>query len=123
MRSPAAQRKAATRQQLAAVADERVRQYARYGSNADLDNGTGDTWLDPVSWISAEETEREFREDYEKHEARQGKPTWMHLVREEVAEAFQEVDSERLYAELTQVAALCVSWMEILEAKRGENDV
>lgn len=111
----AAKRHLATDKVLDEVAAERVKQFDRYGSNDDLENGTGDTWLDPVSWISAEETEREFRRSYEKHEARNGRPTWMHLVREEVAEAFQEDDPVRLREELIQVAALCVSWVEKLQ--------
>ena len=41
----------------------------------------------------------------------------MHLVREEVAEAFAESDPARLREELIQVAALAVSWVEKIDAR------
>jgi hypothetical protein len=100
------------------VFEERTRQVARYGHNEGLKDGTGPEvqWLpedpDPASLI-----EKLFRRDYEEHEARHGAPTWMHLVREELAEAFAEDDPERLEEELTQVAALCVSWVEKLRRR------
>jgi hypothetical protein len=105
------------------VAAERGRQIARYGTNSDLADGTGldERWLghglDPLQQHTAWDIQIDFRADYEAHEAEHGKPTWMHLVREEVAEAFQESDPARLRAELIQVAALCVSWIEKLDAR------
>ena len=98
---------------------ERVRQVKRYGQNDDLDNGTGPEvrWALPASSNSATVLQEQFREQYEEYEEETGKPTWAHLVREEVAEAFQEDDPERLAEELTQVAALCVSWVETLRKK------
>lgn len=104
------------------VAAERQRQVARYGHNTALHDGTGPevAWLSPLSWVSAAGVEREFRGDYERHEALAGDPTWMHLIREEVSEAFQETDPSRLRAELVQVAALCVSWVEKID-KRGND--
>jgi hypothetical protein len=101
------------------VFDERVRQVARYGHNDDLDDGTGSEaeWLQPLSDFPARTIEYELREEYENHEMVHGKPTWMHLVREEIAESFAEDDPERLTAELLQVAALCVSWVETIEKR------
>lgn len=98
------------------VARERVEQVCRYGHNDDLENGTGPDvrWLLANNLNQASDVEELFRENYEEHEAKHGKPTWMHLVREEIAEAFQESDPERLAEELIQVAALCVSWVETL---------
>lgn len=96
---------------------ERCRQVATYGHNEDLVNGTGpDTrWAQPASDMSATELQLILRKDYEEFEDETGNPTWVHLVREEVAEAFQETDPEALGAELLQVAALCVSWVEKLQ--------
>lgn len=99
---------------------ERSRQFARYGTNADLEDGTGPEarWMeytDPnLDLRSAKEIEVAFRSEYNTHD----KPTWMHLIREEVAEAFMEADGQRLREELVQVAALCVSWVEKLDQRQ-----
>ena len=99
------------------VRAERVRQLNTYGTNADLEPGfggmvSGYPWLSPYTHDDATEVEASFREDYEYHERRHGKPTWMHLIREEVAELFAAHDHEDLVAEAIQVAALCVSFVE-----------
>ena len=101
------------------VIAERARQFSRYGSNDDLPDGSGPEtrWLGPYSADSAEVVERTLRNDYEEFEEEVGKPTWVHLIREEVAEAFAESDPERLREELIQVAALCVSWVETLDTR------
>lgn len=96
---------------------ERVRQLSKYGTNADLEPGFGGNvsgypWLSPYTYDDAIEVEAAFREDYEYHETYYGKPTWMHLIREEVAELFAAHDHEDLVAEAIQVAALCVSFVE-----------
>lgn len=98
------------------VFEERVAQVDEYGFNRDLDYGTGPEtrWL-PDSGDSAEALERRFRQDYIDFEEETGKPTWVHLIREEVAEAFMESDPARLKHELLQVAALCVSFVETIE--------
>lgn len=106
------------------VFEERLRQVERYGHNEGLEDGTGPDvqWL-PDDIDSATRIEVEFRRDYEMHKAEHGAPTWMHLVREEIAEAFMETDPDRLEAELTQVAALCVSWVEKIRARRDQEAV
>ena len=102
------------------VGRERANQFARYGTNEGLEDGTGprSLWLLPFVAFPAGVAEKSFRENYEHYKNRKGAPTWMHLVREEVAEAFQESDPARLRAELLQVAALCVSWVEKLDGRR-----
>jgi hypothetical protein len=108
------------------VREERARQFERYGSNADLQDGTGPDapWLgqelDPSERLTAKELEAHFRSDYVAHEQLTGAPTWMHLIREEVAEAFMEKDPVRLRAELLQVAALAVSWVEKLDTREPQ---
>ena len=101
------------------VADERSRQFARYGTNEDLEHGTGTPWLFPVSQLPASAVEASFRAEYEDVETTVGRPNWMRLVREEVAEAFAETDPARLREELIQVAALCVSWVEKIDQQEG----
>lgn len=114
-----------TREVLADIRAERARQFAKYGTNEDLDNGTGpaEEWLQGVdSWGSARGLEIQLRQVYEEYENQWGSPTWRHLVLEEVAEAFAESDTARLRAELVQVAALAVSWIEKLDTRKiGEN--
>ena len=107
---------------LAEVRAERGRQFDRYGTNEGLEDGTGTAsrWLAPVSDKPAVSVERLFREDYEAHEKATGAPTWMHLIREEVAEVFVENDPSRLREELLQVAALAVSWVEKIDARGVE---
>lgn len=104
------------------VRAERRRQYAAYGTNEALEDGTGPDvmWLLPLSIEGATHVEDSLRVDYEAYKAvnPSGLPTWMHLVREEMAEAFKEVDQDRLREELIQAAALCVSWVEKIDARR-----
>ena len=109
---------ARTRAVLDLVLEERRIQEARYGeANKTLESGSGpDTrWLAPYTGDSAELIQRRLRREYEDFEDEVGEVTWVHLVREEIAEAFQESDPTRLAEELVQVAALCVSWVERLD--------
>lgn len=103
------------RRVLADVNLERVRQTRRY-DNAETVDGTGPEtrWLLPYTNDSATEIEAALRGDYVDFED-EAPVTWVHLVREEVAEAFTETDPEALRAELIQVAALCVSWVEQID--------
>lgn len=98
------------------VAEERARQFAKYGTNEATPHGTGPEvrWLGPYTGDSASAVEATLRNDYEDYEEDQP-VTWVHLLREEVAEAFAEDDPVRLRAELLQVAALAVSWVEKLD--------
>ena len=100
---------------------ERQRQEARYGdANRKTQSGTGPgtRWLLPYTFDSAAQIQQQLRYDYEDYEAEGNPVTWAHLVREELAEAFElEPDDPNLPVELIQVAALCVSWVERLVAK------
>jgi hypothetical protein len=107
------------------VEKHRAVQVARYGSNDGLKDGTGPgvRWLRPLYFGPATGIEYELRAEYESHGQNPSSAptsddiTWMHLVREEVAEAFQENDPVRLRDELIQVAALCVSWIEKIDTR------
>ncbi|MCM8552263.1 NUDIX hydrolase [Streptomyces sp. STCH 565 A] len=44
---------------------------------------------------------------------------WLHILREEVAEAFAESEPARLRAELVQVAAVCAAWIADLDSRDG----
>lgn len=111
------------------VFEERQRQVLVYGHNEDLEDGTGPDvgWCDPVVDVAggagpvpAEEVQEIFRDNYNGFADRTGKPTWMHLVREEIAEAFElSGDDPAFVEEILQVAALCVSWAEKKVDARG----
>lgn len=101
------------------VFQERNRQVQQYGHNEDLEDGVGPD----VRWLAhtdvnldlrtGKEIQVAFRGEYERYTKRTGKPTWMHLVREELAEAFElSGDDPEFVTEILQVAALCVSWAE-----------
>lgn len=42
---------------------------------------------------------------------------WLHIMREEVAEAFAESDPAKLRAELLQVAAVAAAWIEAIDRR------
>ena len=109
----------ATEKVLQEVQEHRAEQFARYGTNDSLEDGTGPLteWTQPLTAYDADTVEQMFRVEYVNHERRTGAPTWMHLVREEVAEAFREKDPALLRGELIQVAALCVSWIETIDGR------
>lgn len=46
-----------------------------------------------------------------------GAGTWMHILKEEVQEAFAESDPIKLKTELIQVAAVCKSWIEAIDRR------
>lgn len=104
------------------IREERVRQIREYGSNDELLLGFGSSvsaypWLLPYSDADGDRIEAAFRADYEDYETNNGKPTWMHLIREEVAELFAARRAPEAIAEAVQVAALCVSLCERLLAE------
>ncbi|GII52575.1 hypothetical protein Pth03_09640 [Planotetraspora thailandica] len=51
--------------------------------------------------------------------AASGAVTWRHILHEEVLEAFAESEPERLRAELIQVAAVAVKWVQALDQRTG----
>jgi len=51
--------------------------------------------------------------------AADGTVTFRHILAEEVAEAFAETDAARLRAELVQVAAVAVMWIEALDRREA----
>lgn len=92
------------------VAAERARQRARFGRQ-ELADGTG---LEP--WDETERDEARLRCD---RATLAGSLTWRHVLEEEVAEALAEADPVELRAELVQVAAVAVQWIEALDRRAG----
>jgi len=98
---------------LAAIIQERARQDDKFGpvDHLRLPNGTGDGHA--VNQL------RYARQDYTWAEEA-GTLTMGHILREEFWEAMTESDDDKLRAELIQVAAVCVKWCEIIDARRVE---
>jgi hypothetical protein len=46
-----------------------------------------------------------------------GVPTWMHILQEEAYEAFAEEEPAQIRAELIQVAAVAVAWIEAIDRR------
>lgn len=93
---------------LAEVRAERERQHARWGEQ-NLPDGTGS------------EQQRQAAVNAKDLCARvvaTGRLTWVVVLAEEVCEALGESDPERLRAELIQVAAVAVQWVEALDRRR-----
>src|SRR4051794_1981719 len=88
------------------VADERVRQIEKWGVQS-LADGTGDIWEVP-----ANEAKRITAERFGA-----GLGNWGDVLLVEVFEAMAEADPARLRAELVQVAAVAVAWIEDVDRK------
>ena len=101
------------------VLRERQSQIRQYGLNEDLQDGTGPNtrWLGPFTGLSATDVEKDLRADYEDFEEEVGQVTWVHLLREELAEVVCEDDPEALYGEVLQLTALGLSWLEKLNSR------
>ena len=92
------------------IAQERVRQNLKWGEQNHA-NGTG-SHTDQIL-ASQKKAACDRAADLEAL-------TWLHILDEEVAEVFAEADPQKLRAELVQVAAVCVQWIECLDRKAGK---
>ena len=89
------------------VTAERQEQHSKWGEQ-DHDNGTGFT--------GAFEAAESVKHKVDRH-ARTGTLTWTDILAEEVAEAFAEKDPKKIRAELVQVAAVAIAWIECIDRK------
>lgn len=101
---------------LAEVAAERVRQHVKWGEQ-NHPNGTGPHKL-PMpygsgSWSASVAADRLTL--LTQCAAQIGQCTWLHILREEVFEAFAEEDPAKLRTELIQVAAVATQWIEAID--------
>lgn len=110
------------------IARERARQTAKHGDQSHLPDGTGpDIRLMGVPVIGAGwDLVAEDLADWAKkrckrasqNEGGDGTITYEHILTEEWAEAIAESDPAKLRAELIQVAATAVQWIETID-RRG----
>ena len=89
---------------------ERLRQNKKWGEQNHPD-GTGELWGHRASVARSA--------CQQAHEG--GYNTWLHILREEVMEAFACADPQDLRKELIQVAAVAVAWVEAID-RRNKND-
>lgn len=86
---------------------ERVRQVDKWGIH-DWPDG----WGYGLARYQAESSRVACDEAFE-----QGRGTWRHILNEEVLEVFAETDTARIRAELVQVAAVAVQWIEAIDRR------
>lgn len=86
---------------------ERARQDAKWGPQNHPD-GTGG----PGRIHDADEARAECKRQFA-----EGTGTWLDILDEEVAEAYAESDPAKLRAELIQVAAVAVAWIEAIDRR------
>ncbi len=91
---------------LSDTADERVRQVTKWGVQTRPD-GTGPQYIAMADAAKARTDER----------AADGTVEWLDILMEEVCEAAAEDDHVTLRAELVQVAAVALSWVEDVDRK------
>lgn len=102
---------------LSDVFAERMDQHSRYNNDVtELGMGPETRWL-PYTPLTATLIQEDLRADYEAYED-EAPVTFVHLIREEIAEAFEADDPAKQYAELIQVAALAVSACEQLKRRK-----
>jgi hypothetical protein len=102
------------------VEAERERQHQKWGEQ-NHPNGTGPhqrTVVHSMGSVSFERLEAQFKAMCDAR-ARHGVLTWIDVLLEEVFEAAAEADPAKLKAELVQVAAVAVAWIEALERKEA----
>ena len=90
------------------VIEERVRQDAKWGEQNHPD-GTSALYVQPAQ-VAKMTTERR---------AAEGRVSWIDILHEEVMEAYAETDPEKLRAELVQVAAVTVAWLEAIDRRKA----
>jgi len=105
---------------LGEIARERMAQRVKHGDQSHLPDGTGPRTrvLEPVNEVSdAAVLLARWAKDATDTAAKNGTVTFTDILLEEVFEALAESDPARLRAELIQVAAVTVQWIEALDAR------
>jgi hypothetical protein len=90
---------------LTEVADERAAQDEKFGSIQNIPDGTGPDLV------------RSYRLAGLRHKNDRGEATFLSVLEEEIEEAALEDDPVKLRAELVQVAAVAVKWIEHIDRR------
>lgn len=111
------------------VAEERRRQDRKWGRQDHPNDALGSWWVGSADRGAAERRAEHFEVPSEHRAkfligeaARRREVTWPHILIEEVAEAVATVhDPAKLRAELVQVAAVAVAWIEAIDRRGGSS--
>jgi hypothetical protein len=101
---------------LSEVLAERIRQDDKWGQQNHRD-GTGPDQGVLDGWTASALAEA-ARNNCQRH-AEMGIVSWLDILGEEVAEALAEDDPAKLRAELLQVAAVAVAWIEAIDRRKA----
>jgi len=93
------------------ITAERARQIAKWGVQHRADD-TGGSHYEEMAELSKQVCQGAER-------STPGGASWRLVLAEEVNEAFAETDPDALCAELTQVAAVCVAWLEDIRSRKS----
>lgn len=88
---------------------ERLRQHEKWGEQSHPD-GTGPN-PHRIPWAATAQSVTD-------HNAKTGALTFADILLEEVCEVLEETDPAKLRAELVQVAAVAVQWIEAIDRRR-----
>jgi hypothetical protein len=110
---------------LAEVAEERVRQAVKHGDQSHLPNGTGPALIlrDLPQYQSASRADhlavwaKARCKAASQNEGGDGSITFEHILTEEWGEAIAESDPVKLRAELIQLAAVAVQWIQAIDRR------
>ncbi|SEB48620.1 hypothetical protein SAMN04489727_2157 [Amycolatopsis tolypomycina] len=103
---------------LAEVAAERTRQDTQWGEQNHPDGTGPDVALTGLSRRAADAAHTaRFATELARAE---GRLTWLHILREEVYEGLADDDPAALRAELVQIAATAVCWIEAIDRRAGK---
>lgn len=80
----------------------------KFGRQYDVPDGTGYAWQKQEAELTRMACQSAFAT---------GDGTWHAILHEEVAEAFAESDPARLRAELIQVAAVALRWIDAIDSR------
>lgn len=110
---------------LTEVADERIRQTAKHGDQSHLPDGTGPSLIlrDLPQYQSAARADhlaiwaKARCKEASQNEGGDGSITFEQILTEEWSEAIAESNPAKLRAELIQIAAVAVQWVEAIDRR------
>ena len=101
------------------VREERRRQMTKHGDQSHLPDGTGGWWGGSMELLRRHGARlidwAQWAKSRTQDAAATGTVTYLDILAEEVFEALAETDQARLRAELVQVAAVAVQWVETID--------
>ncbi len=110
-----------TRAILSEVRRERAAQHAKWGEQNHRDGTGWGTWPENPTWDDLCLGSQEGAElESMARQILEGHPSWAAILMEEVGEALKTSSVEDLRAELVQIAAVAVAWVEAIDRRGGQ---